>query len=281
MYLRELPALLARTRDVSPGYIAQLTYTAAVFDRFCGRPCEASDLTDDLANSFLLWLRDKGRKPRTIRNARANLLTLWKLAHPAHAPRKPEAVRTVRVAEPLPQALLQGEIRALLAEIAKVKGHWRNGVDKQLWALALIHSCYDTGLRLGDLIGLEIQDIWRAGSYLSLIQSKTRQPHTVPFRPETLALIDRLVGERRTGRIWLCWAKRGAFFRFFRLLRRKAGLPVSVFKGLRRSSASYLEAERPGYGARHLGHRTPGMAERYYFDRRIVARDCPLPPPLS
>ena len=279
MLLSEASAQYALERALGPEYANNVRLTAAKLSRFAGWPLDLTDLCDDLLNRWLVSL--ERQSPRTVRNKRAIILTLWRWGfdHGLTAVR-PHRIRLVKVPEQIPQAFLLSDLRALLAAADGLKGNFfSNGLPKMLWSKSFLLAYWDTALRLGDLLSVERDWIW-PGGYLSIVQHKTGRTHRAQLRPETLALIEELCGDRKTGLVWPWGATRQTFYEFFRDLRKKAGLADGTSKWIRRASASYVEAANPGAGARHLGHRTPGLAEKAYFDPRIVVRERPLPPPL-
>lgn len=73
---------------------------------------------------------------------------------------------------------------------------------------------------------------------------------------------------------------RTKFYRAFRKLVNAAGISAGALKKIRKGGASEVE-RATGQGHLYLGHRGRAIAERHYFDARIVARDQPQPPPLA
>ena len=72
------------------------------------------------------------------------------------------------------------------------------------------------------------------------------------------------------------WPRRSeAFCRQFARLVAAAGVRPGTFRWLRRSSGSYVEAEHPGQGHRHLGHSSPEVFRRHYDARLGEAPACP------
>lgn len=88
-------------------------------------------------------------------------------------------------------------------------------------------------------------------------------------------------GQRLICPLWCC---REAFFRSFKRLAKRAGLPNATTKWIRRGSASEMERLASGAGPAHLGHsRGSGDAifRQSYRVAKICDRDLPMPPPIS
>ena len=79
-------------------------------------------------------------------------------------------------------------------------------------------AAYDSGLRLGDLLALERQDIWPDG-YVSLVQHKTGFSHRAQFRSKTLMLIEECMTDWPQRKlIWPQFARRKRFYEYIRRL---------------------------------------------------------------
>lgn len=283
MLLLRLVGEYSLSHNICDKYIASLRGTVNLLGRFLLRPPRVGDLTAQVVNEFLAWLPSQHRKPRTVKNHRTNLLLLWRYAYkPLRlVPLPPEDVRTVRVPEQIPTAFLVDELSRIIQYCDGFTGTMRRTkLDRRLWWLSLLNAKYDTALRLGDLLSIERNWIWEGG-FLSIVQSKTGHSHVVRLRESTMKLIDELLAGKITGLIWPLWGRREAFYRAFRKIREGAGVKHGTLRWIRRSSYSYVEAEYPGMGAIHLGHRTPGLAKKYYEDPRIVKRKVVLPPSLD
>lgn len=282
MNFGQLPGLYRQNHDITENTYEQLENVAKLFERFAGADFDCSRLSASLANQWLLHRKQSGLSPSTCKGNRTALLLLWREAHAlGHAP-PVEKVRVVKVPATVPIAFTAAELVSLKAACKSLAGQFRRvPIRRRIYFESLFDAAYDTALRLGDLLSVERSWIW-PGGFVSLVQSKTGNSQRVQLRPSTLAKIDECMADW-PGRamIWpqfSCDRKR--FYEYIRRLVASAGIRKGTMKWIRRSSASYVEATYPGCGAAHLGHRTPGMAERFYFDPNIVRKNKPLPPPL-
>lgn len=107
--------------------------------------------------------------------------------------------------------------------------------------------------------------------YWRQVQHKTGKIATGRLHESTLAALRATKQERPVH--WPC--HRNAFQAAFRVLQRRAGVTRGTFRWLRRSSGSYVEAENPGQGHRHLGHSSPEVFRRHYDARLGEAPVCP------
>jgi hypothetical protein len=116
------------------------------------------------------------------------------------------------------------------------------------------------------------------GEVLQLVQAKTGRVVVVRLRPQTLAVVDRLVvGQPPGSPVWPLWGRREAFYRAFRRLVFVAGIRPGTFRWLRRSAVTQLERIAPGQGTRLAGHLHRSTTETWYVDRSQLAVP-PLPP---
>lgn len=274
-----LSALVDRyelSHDIKSSSAAQLRWTVRGFDKFLERPATVEDLDPDAVNRHLKSLRDAGKADTTVKNRRGNLLTIWRAAKRMGLTKaRPKGVRKIRLARAAPVAWTQDEVTRLLRTAAVLPGKIRGlGLSAARWWSAFILLAWDTGLRRCDLLAMRHSDI-RSG-WVVVVQAKTGQTIHCRLHDATLAAIKELGTEGKV----LPWRGMTAFYRHFSALMKAAGLTGKP-KWLRRSSGTAVELAHPGQGGRHLGHLTPGMAERHYLDPAILARAKPMPPPLA
>lgn len=261
------------TRSVSKKYEKAL---AAVCREM--RDFGVSGFNADSLNRWLAWLETKWR-PATVAKKKTIAGTLWRFAANRGVAEPLGELRRIKVPRHDPVALTIDELRALLAAADKLAGCFQKSTtQRRLYWRSLYLAYWDTALRISDLRSIERNWIW-PGGFVSIVQSKVQRSHLVSLRPETLAAIDELMAGRTTGPIWSVLNEQN-FFKAQRKLFTAAGIRGSG-KWIRRSSASYVERERPGTGWRHLGHAAPGLAERFYLDPRIVQPEPSLPPQIG
>lgn len=283
MDITEIPALYRQNHDIAPDTFGQLVNVAKLFARFHGGTLDTSRLSASLANQWLLARKESDVSASTVKGNRTSLLMLWREAHDLGYAPPIEKVRTVKVPEIIPVAFTREELVKLIAACATLTGKFRRvPIRRRVYFESLFESAYDTALRLGDLLSIERTWIW-PGGYISIVQKKTGHSQRVLLRPSTIIRIDECMADwPGRAHIWPQFSSdRKRFYEYVRRLVQAAGIRKGTMKWIRRSSASYVEREHPGCGARHLGHRTPGLAEKFYFDPSIVSREQPLPPPLA
>jgi integrase len=110
-------------------------------------------------------------------------------------------------------------------------------------------------------------------------QHKTGEPHVKTMSPACLRAVQEMLERSPDGRVlgWVMSKNSGR--RRMRKYLRSIKFSGSS-KWLRRSGATHIEMENPGKGRLHLGHKTPGLAERCYIDWSQVRRDIPSVPAL-
>jgi hypothetical protein len=268
--------------DLEPGSVEQVCVTVRIFERFLGRPATLDDLVSDTVNRWLVGMQDAGRARETVRSKRRMLLTLWNAADmDGLVGGPPSRVRRIKRVERIPECWTLSQLESLLRACETLKGDFAKlALPKRLYMRSRINAQYDTGLRHADIGSLERGWIWEGG-FISIVQQKTGRCHRCRLRAETLEEIDELMAimpKRRL--IWPAFCARRRYFRFFRMLVKRAGLRGSG-KWIRRSSATYIERDHPGTAWMHLGHSRPGLDRQSYIDERLIDRMPPLPPKIA
>lgn len=272
-YLHEVYAV---ERALAPGSVNQLEITLKLFRRWLEHYPTFEDLQPAVVSSWLIWLRNT-RSPVTASNKRRGLLALWRHAF------EHDLVETnfrrvckIRVPQTIPLAWSLEELGRLVEVCQSLKGYMTNGIPWTLWWEMLILIGYDTGLRKSDLLALKFDQIGDDG-VIRTLQHKTGWEHDPVLSPQTLDLVHRSVPPDRE--IILDWPYlQKTYYRWWRRIRKRAGLADGATQKLRRTGASYVEHETPGAAMAYLGHKTPGLAYQSYVDPRIAYPKRPRPP---
>lgn len=259
MNLLDFARQYARTAGASPGYTEQLVV-------LCKRlPWLPSDLTVDRIDDYLTDALGH-LAPSTVQNHRRMLNTLRKAALSSGllVDQCTRPIRRVKADPPLVRAWSHEELRHLLSVAAEMPGGTLRCPHRILLP-AWILVGYSSGLRLGDLLAIRHDQL--RGSRLQCVLRKTRQPHVVLLDDAALQAIAAL--PKCGPLIFGSLVGRSRIIVAMRRLVQRAGLCGSG-KFLRRSSATY--AEMAGMSATgHLGHRTPGLAQRHYVDQLLLS----------
>lgn len=258
-------------RRVSPTYSATVMRRAAALQLHVGESSIDRVLTEPAVNSFLHGL---DLSPYTVRSYRSDFLSLWNGAADLDLLPYPVMRRIWRPVAPalIVECYTVDEVRALLGAVKRIQGDYPNGISKRAYWSAIIRLAWDGGLRRGDCLRFNRQHL-RPDGTLRVVQSKTGQIVTVRLRPSTVAAIDKIGGKLR-------WPLDPSFFgRHFKRIVREAGVCRGTFKWLRRASGSYVEAQQPGSGHKHLGN-GPGVFDRNY-DAKLGGATWPMPPALD
>lgn len=262
------------TRPLAGDYSATLRRRAAALELFAGCSAIALVLTEANLNAFLASLGHLS--PWTIKGYRGDLLTLWNAAADDGLVEFPVSrrVRRPRVPPLLVECYTLDEARRLLAEARKLTGVYPNGVALAAYWPAAIMLAWDTGFRRGDVWAFKRAAL-RPDNTLRIVQHKTQQIAEVQLRAATVKALD-AIGTAAP----LAWPLTACQFGWrFTWLVKRSGVNRGSFKWLRRASGSYVEAEQPGAGHKHLGHATAAIFSRHY-DARLASGSRPMPPEL-
>jgi hypothetical protein len=157
MFLRDFVAAFAAARDVSSGYIDQLFWAVHGLEKFAAKPVRTRELTADLLNEYLRWMRDHGRSNETRRSRRRNLLILWRAAADLGLAVEPIGRRIMRIVgcDRITLAWTFREACGLLATASRLDGCYPNGIRRAHYWDSYIRAAWDSALRGCDLRSLE------------------------------------------------------------------------------------------------------------------------------
>lgn len=239
---------------------------------------EVGQVTEHMINAWLTHLKDSGLTPVTINGYRANLLSLLNAAsddgvRPYLHSRK---IKRIKSQEIIPDGWSQQEVTSLLDYCRQIDGYYTTGIKASYYWMAVVLVAYDTGLRRGDILHLKVDDISTDGRYI--IQRKTRRRHRIAVNKSTYDMFQRTLPPDRD--LAFPWPYNATTFsKKFIDIARGAGLRGS-FKFLRSGSGSEVESEKPGAGAKHLGHTGVHVFQKHYDVEGISRGTLSLPPEI-
>jgi len=263
------------SRDVSDGYVVQMSYAIKSLEQFAGRTLDTQDFTVDLLNAFLRSTRDT-LSAETRRHRRGLLLTLWSHAADDNLapPPRPRKVMPIRVPQKLHSAWTPQQVRQLLLAADRLEGRvFQNGVSQRWYWRSYILAAWDSGLRGCDLRRIRQEDVGGNGLVV-LIQRKTGKRVQSLLRAGTLEAIGQSFPPQRET-IWGEWSRIAVWRHHAKTLVTRAGLTGSIGR-LRHSSGTAVELAHPGRGHEHLGN-TRRIFEQNYLDMQQAFQAKPMP----
>ncbi|WP_332642801.1 tyrosine recombinase XerC [Aeromicrobium sp.] len=179
--LAEYERHLVSERDLSAhsvrAYVADLHSLAVHAERL--GVTEPSGMTIRTLRSWLANLQTLGKARTTMarRAASARVFTAW-LVRTGRASADPGALlASPKARRELPDALTQTEMRAVLdASLAELADEGPRGQRD----LAILELLYATGIRVGELVGLDVDDLDR-GRRVVRVFGKGRKERSVPY----------------------------------------------------------------------------------------------------
>ena len=215
----------------------------------------------------------------TAATERAMLVGIWRWAYESDIVNAmPRGIVKIKVARrPTKAWTLEQCCTAVKGTFPLTQEVRRKGVSVGLFLRCWILLGYESGARMGDLWELRREDF--DGDAVRWSQHKTGDPHVKPLSTACMEAVRSMLDKSPDGRV-LGWVmNRHSGRRRMRQYLRSVGL-LGTSKWLRRSGATHIEMEHPGKGRLHLGHRTVGLAEKFYIDWSQVRRDIPTVPSL-
>jgi len=217
--------------------------------------------------------------PITVRNERTILLQLVKAAYESGLLRDPvRGVMRVRARKAPTQAWTVEQLRLAIERTDHLAGRrTRQGAPLGLMLKGWLLVGYESGARFGDVWSFAARNL--DGDILRWTQSKTGDGIVRHLSPACVQVCRELLGLSPDGRIlgWCCGMRQAT--RQMRAHLDACGIG-GTSKWLRRSGATHIEITSPGMAKRHLGHRTPGLAERAYIDFGQLRENAPQTPRL-
>lgn len=282
MKLNEFLVSYGRDHDVSRSYLYQLRYAVDRFSAWLGRCPTVADLTRDSINSWLQYEQLAGALgPRTRRNIRTSILTLWTALYDERLASSPERIRPVKVPERCPEAWSFDQLRRIASAAAELPGEMTNGVPRSWYFPTLIWFCFETGLRRSDALRFDLAQLKddRGG----FTQQKSGRAHAYALTRETVADVLRIAsklkqaGDPNWKNPLRFPGELGMLYYWFRRIRSIARVDVDIrnrsLQHLRRTGATQVEIESPGAAPEYLGHGSgPELARKHYIDRRLIGR---------
>ncbi|RNL79834.1 tyrosine recombinase XerC [Nocardioides marmorisolisilvae] len=172
---------LVSERDLTPHTVR--AYLGDVSGMLAHAAALGSDSLDDLdIRTLRSWLanqqtRGKARTTMARRATAVRVFTAWALRTGRASADAGAQLGSPKAHKPLPPALDQAQARALL-EAAAVQAD--DGSPVGLRDVAILELLYATGIRVGELCGLDVDDVDR-GRRVVRVFGKGRKERTVPY----------------------------------------------------------------------------------------------------
>jgi integrase len=239
---------------------------------------DAGRITADRINAYL-QKRLTEVSTITVRNERTILLQLVKSAYDAGLLKDPvRGVMRVKARRRPTQAWTVEQLKDAIRQTGRYQGrHLRSGAPVDVFLRCWLLIGYEAGSRFGDIWSFRGTNL--DGDILRWTQAKTGDPIVRHLSQACVADCLRMLKLSPDGRIlgWVC-GRRQAMRRMRQHLD-ACGIG-GTSKWLRRSGATHIEIAAPGMARRHLGHRTPGLAEQAYLDWGQIRANAPQTPQL-
>jgi integrase len=136
------------------------------------------------------------------------------------------------------------------------------GNQELAWSIEL---AVETGMRLGELVGIRIEKIDLISRIILLNETKNGEPREVPLSRRGYELVLKLKGNRDTGELLYRWRTPEGLKSAWRRLRHSAGITGLRFHDLRHEAASrfFEKGLNQFQVAAITGHKTLQMLKRY------------------
>jgi site-specific recombinase XerD len=196
--------LSLRAERKSPATIASYTEGVLAFLRWAESTHSEPELTKTSVQAFTAWLLDNGASAATarVRHMAMRRYAAW-LADEGEIDSNPLlGVKPPQLDNKVVDALSDDQLRLLVKACAG-----KEMID--LRDAAIVRLMTETGLRAGELLGVQMEDVDLQQGRVIVRRGKGGKGRTAPFGPQTAAAVDRYMRARRghrlsgTGALWL------------------------------------------------------------------------------
>jgi len=277
---------IAPLKDLCPRTVELYLGSLDRWAEHLGRDPELDDLDDLVVAKFLRWRADNhrrlhGNRPLSkgsIAKDSAQIRSMWNWCARKRLKKAngdliefPDYKRPV-VPRPRPVAFTADELRRLLETARHRKGEISGVPAAWLWS-TMIQAMFETGERIGAILDIRWSEVDLERCQLTFL-AETRKGHRDTItRAISPQLAHRMKARERASseRVWPWLDARAAksLYGSLRVLCRTAKVEYHSFHSIRKATASYMK--KAGVSAKtQLGHASEEMAERHYYDAKIV-----------
>jgi integrase len=250
------------------------------------------DLDDLGVAKFLRWRADNHRRRRgnaplskgSVAKDSAQIRSIWNWCAKKRMKKTdgdliefPDYKRPI-VPRPRPQAFTADELRRLIETARHRKGSIKGIPAAWVWS-TMIQAMFETGARIGEILAIRWSEVDLERCQLTFL-AETRKGRIETITRAISPQLAQRMGCSKQAPAELVWPwmddRNGkALYNSLRVLCRCAEVPYKSFHSIRKATASYLKAA--GVSAKaQLGHASEEMAERHYYDARIVGTQSAL-----
>ncbi len=193
--IKEFEGFLKLEKGLSPNSIEAYLSDLAKLDQYllsAGLELGPEHLDQEQLGSFLVWISELGLSARSQARILSGIKAFYRyLLMEELIERDPTALlEGPRLGSQLPEVLTVSEIDRMLEKIDLSKPQGRRNK-------AMLETLYSCGLRVTELVGLQISGIFRAEGFIKVI-GKGDKERLVPFSPRAIKEIDLYLADRNT-----------------------------------------------------------------------------------
>lgn len=244
-------------------------------DLLLGKPADLSDLTSANIELVMQATVDAGGAIPTANKHRDQLLAIGRYAHRLGLAHEWPDVRAYQEPERTPTAWLASEISQLIDACKRQRGKIGN-VPADLYWETLVRVCFDSGERIGALLGVRWEDVEKEWMLCRAENRKGgKRDRKYMLGPETVACLVKLRPFTFADEVVFKWPYCYTYLwpRYKKVLR-SAGLPANrtcAFHRIRRSTASIAHAA--GMNAQELLDHSHRRVTQAYLDPRFTRQE--------
>ena len=277
---------IAPLKDLHEKTVSLYTASLDRFAEYLGREPVIDDLEDLVVATFLRWRSENcrrlwGKKPlsrASLAKDSAHLRSIWNWCAKKRMKKSngdllefPDYKRPT-VPRPRPRAYTADDLRRLMDAARHRRGYLGDIPAAWFWT-TILRALFETGGRIGEMISLRWAECDLEQMSITFLAETRKGRYETITRAISPQLAGRLAVHKRAAGdlVWPWMEQRAAnsLYGSLRVLCRVAQVDYQSFHSIRKATASYMKLA--GHSAKtQLGHSTEEMAERHYYDERIV-----------
>jgi site-specific recombinase XerD len=261
MYIREAYELFLTEKRISNFTEKTIEFYECAVGRFVTEAGDAEvSETNSLVRVYLGALRERV-SPTSVHTYWRGLKTFCRFLHAESFVDEPIRLPTVPLPETTPKAPPSTDVRKTIDALDETTF---TGLRNR----TIVHLAFDTGMRLQEMRGLDVEDVDLAEGFI-LVRGKGRKERHVPFGRESKKTLWRYLKQRaRRAREAALFLNRSGYrlgYNGYKSVFRRLGLKsVSAHKLRHAFALNYIENGGDGFSLqRILGHTTQQMTGRY------------------
>ena len=199
LYIQKFLSYLEIEKNYSPHTLLNYRLDLEEFFKFLGANTKVESIDYQALRRFLGQMRERNLKPRSVSRKLSSLRSFFKyLQREKILKTNPASLLvTPKLDKPLPHFLSEDEAVKIIEGPKLDKTSSARNQESQLRDKAIFETLYSAGLRVSELVGLDIEDIDFIGNVVR-VMGKGKKERIVPIGDKALEALKAYMDRRKT-----------------------------------------------------------------------------------